>query len=302
MSSFMYQSLILGKSMKNQWKTLKNKYKHRTNAGKHWQNAIYPRDCILFKLFIVFVGLFIDCSLFFIRCHWFFIDFHRFFHCCSLFFIALLVDCSLFFIDFVCFNYQPPPQHRYAIQVGSTIFFETFPDPWPQIHLNTNPWSSFRFSTLIHVNIMCGNLDGILRVRTKCLPSARISTSSKSTCQHSEDLKQDKKTLQCARDHHWQKRSFFLKNRKKPGHLIDEKNWHIVEKKGAKKTSLQSVFLYFLKEVVRDPEAYCKQKLSWQFVEKWQVGWQFVEKKPWSWHPIDFFFLQSVKVIKTPPK
>ena len=98
------------------------------------------------------------------------------------------------------------------------------------------------------------------------------------------------------------KKEFFLKNRKKPGHLIDEKNWHIVEKKGAKKTSLQSVFLYFLKEVVRDPEAYCKQKLSWHFVEKWQVGWQFVEKKPWSWHPIEFFFLQSVKAIKTPPK
>ena len=80
-----------------------------------------------------------------------------------------------------------------------------------------------------------------------------------------------------------------LKNRKKPGQFIDEKKRHIVEKKGADKTSLQSVFLYFLKEVVQDPEAYCKQKLVWQFVEKWQVGWQFVEKKTWSWHPVDFF-------------
>ena len=95
---------------------------------------------------------------------------------------------------------------------------------------------------------------------------------------------------------------FFWKTEKKPGHLIDEKKRHIVEKKGAKKTSLQSVFLYFLKEVVRDPEAYCKQKSVWQFVEKWQVGWQFVEKKPWSWHPIENFFLQSAKAIKTPPK
>ena len=60
---------------------------------------------------------------------------------------------------------------------------------------------------------------------------------------------------------------------------LTKKKRHIVEKKCAEKTSLQSVFLYFLKEVVQDPEAYCKQRLDWQFVEKWQVGWQFVEKK-----------------------
>ena len=84
--------------------------------------------------------------------------------------------------------------------------------------------------------------------------------------------------------------------------FIDYKGRHIVEKTFAEKTSLQSVFLYFLKEVVQDPEAYCKQKLVWQFVEKWQVGWQFVEKKTWSWHPVEFFFLQSAKAIKAPPK
>ena len=58
------------------------------------------------------------------------------------------------------------------------------------------------------------------------------------------------------------KKGVFFEKPKKPGHLIDEKKWHIVEKNGAKKTSLQSVFLYFLKEVVRDPEAYCKQRLD----------------------------------------
>ena len=43
---------------------------------------------------------------------------------------------------------------------------------------------------------------------------------------------------------------------------------HCRKKKCAEKTSLLSVFLYFLKQVVQHPEPYCRRWSGWQFVEK----------------------------------